>query len=354
MSPVTDLIESVRPLLPALIILVVAAILTLVVRQILKRLHGQRAESQYSRQLLTIGIVLIAIFALLLVLPLGDTVRGQLLGLLGILLSAMLALSSTTFIGNALAGLMLRVIRNFGPGDFIRVGDHFGRVSERGLFHTEIQTEDRDLITLPNLFLVSHPVRVMRSSGTLLSAVVSLGYDVAHSRAEAALLEAAQSAGLTDPFVSVLDLGDFAVQYRVAGLLTDVKEILSTRSRLRVMMLDSLHRASIEVVSPGFVNARMVKDTDRFIPPEARPDQQAAPSPKPESLVFDKAEQAESLEHLRKALTTLDESIETLEKEVKDATGAVKDARIEQVEALRTRREHLADVIKERESSMDA
>lgn len=353
MSPITELIDSVRPFLPALIIAMAAVALTLVVHQVLKRLRGQRAESQYSRQLLTIGIALVAIFALILALPLGDTVRGQLLGLVGILLSAALALSSTTFIGNALAGFMLRVIRNFRPGDFITVGDHFGRVSERGLFHTEIQTEDRDLITLPNLYLVSHPVRVMRSSGTLLSAVVSLGYDVARSRIEAALLEAAEKAGLTDPFISVLDLGDFSVQYRVAGLLTDVKEILSTRSRLRAMMLDSLHGASIEIVSPGFMNARMVKTTDRFIPPEALPDKPAAASPKPEALVFDKADQAESIENLRKALATLDESIGVLEKESKDTEGPNRDAHAERIEALRTRRERLAEVIKERESSLD-
>jgi len=37
------------------------------------------------------------------------------------------------------------------------VGDYFGRVTERGLFHVEIQTEDRDLATLPNMFLVSQP-----------------------------------------------------------------------------------------------------------------------------------------------------------------------------------------------------
>ena len=51
-------------------------------------------------------------------------------------------------------------------GDFISAGDQFGRVTERGLFHTEIQTETRDLTTVPNLFLVTHPVTTVRSSGT--------------------------------------------------------------------------------------------------------------------------------------------------------------------------------------------
>ena len=44
----------------------------------------------------------------------------------------------------------------------------FGRVTERGLFHTEIQTEDRDLVTLPNLYLVTNPVKVVRTFLTVL------------------------------------------------------------------------------------------------------------------------------------------------------------------------------------------
>ena len=64
---------------------------------------------------------------------------------------------------------MLRAINNFRLGDFIEVeGEHFGRVTEIDLFHTEIQTKDRDLLTLPNLFLITHPVKVIHASGTMI------------------------------------------------------------------------------------------------------------------------------------------------------------------------------------------
>ena len=38
-----------------------------------------------------------------------------------------------------MAGLMMRVVKGFGAGDFVSIGESFGRVSERGLFHVEIQ-----------------------------------------------------------------------------------------------------------------------------------------------------------------------------------------------------------------------
>lgn len=245
-------------------------------------------------------VLTIAGFILTLVmLPISDSLRGQILTFFGIVVSAAIALSSTTFLGNAMAGLMLRAVRNFRPGDFLRVGDHFGRVSERGIFHTEIQTADRDLTTIPNLHLVNQPVTVIRSSGTILSATVSLGYDVGHARVERLLLQAAAKMGLREPFVHVLELGDFSVSYRVAGLLSDVGQLLSARSRLRVSMLDALHEGGVEIVSPHFVNQRRLDPAKSVMPGPRERGERSPPSSKVELLAFDKAQEAASVEQRR-------------------------------------------------------
>ena len=86
-------------------------------------------------------------------------------------------------------------------GDFIQCGEHIGRVSERGLLHTEIQPEGRDLITLPNLYLVSHPVSTVQPAGTLVECTVSLGYDVPREEIEEALLRLARPEA-TPPLIS--------------------------------------------------------------------------------------------------------------------------------------------------------
>ena len=49
--------------------------------------------------------------------------------------------------------------------------------SPPNLLHTEIQNEDRQLVTLPNLFLVTHPVTTVRPSGTIVAARVSTAAD---------------------------------------------------------------------------------------------------------------------------------------------------------------------------------
>jgi len=134
--------------------------------------------------------------------------KGQVSSLIGIVLSAVLGLSSTTFIGNALAGISLKLRGSFKPGDFITAGELFGRVTKLGLFHTEVQTADRDLTSLPNMTLATNALKVTRSSGTFISAEVSLGYDVNRLKVEEALITAAKSIGLEAPFVHVISLGE--------------------------------------------------------------------------------------------------------------------------------------------------
>lgn len=263
-------------------------------------------EAKLPRQVIMLALTIIALIILILEMPMSETSRGQLLSLIGVVVTGVIAISSTTFVANALGGLMLRVIASFQPGDFVRAGDHFGRVTDRGLFHTEIQTEDRDLTTLPNLFLITNPVTVVHSSGTMISSGLSLGYDIPRTQVETLLQDAAELAGLEDPFVFVSDLGDFSVSYKVYGFLVEVRQLLSAKSNLRKHILDVLHQNHIEIVSPSFMNQRQLVSGQSMIPePKIAATQSPQEQTKPEDLIFDKAEKAAELEVLRKELAGL-------------------------------------------------
>lgn len=153
------------------------------------------------------------------------------------------------------------------PGDYVRVDHHVGRVTEMGILHTMIQTETRDVTWLPNLWLVGRPVTLRQRSGTIVNTTVSLGYDVDRGSVRTALLGAAESIGLTKPFVRIEDLGDFSVTYKVGGLLNDLARLLETHSQLRAAVLDKLHGAGIEIVSPVVETLRAFPADHAFIPP---------------------------------------------------------------------------------------
>jgi len=316
-----DMINALLSLAPSAATLFLVIVLAVLLRRWLERSSGISSGHKTRNQLILLAVSGFGLILVVLMLPIGDTLRGQILSLIGIVLSAGIALSSTTFLGNMLAGIMLRAVRSFRMGDFISVGDHFGRVSDRGLFHTEIQTEERNLTTLPNLYLVTNPVTTVRASGTIVAATVSLGYDVARSRVEPLLLEAAENAELEDAFVTTVDLGDFSVTYRIAGLLTEVKSLITARSRLRGEVLDALHGGGIEIVSPNFMNTRAVAADQRFIPDPA-PRGRKAKKPEtgaPEEILFDKADEAEEAETLKQRLTELEDRIWAIQAEIKEA-----------------------------------
>jgi len=330
---ITETLAAAVPLLAGVSL---AVLLVLAGRFLLLRRRHVGPVREFARQVWTLlGIAVVLVVAVLSA-PVDGQTRGQLLSLLGLTLTAIFTLSSTTFVANAMAGLMLRAVGNFRPGDFIRIGDQFGRVTEVGLFHTEIQTRDRDLATLPNLHLVNQPVTVVSSSGTIVSADVSLGFDISRDRVESLLCQAAQSAGLDEPFVHVMELGDSSVRYRVAGFLEETRTLLTTRSNLREQMLDSLHRADIEIVSPTFMNQRALAPGQRFIPNE-KPKPRAADPRAPEDRIFDKAEEAGRQEALREELEEIEAEIRQLQEQLPGLEGSQR-YRLERSIALRKRR----------------
>jgi small-conductance mechanosensitive channel len=349
-----DYLESITALLrewlPVLITLLVGIVVISAVYRILMRRQTPTSGSRISQQLLIAALGGVLLVMVILQLPIGGSERGQLLSLLGLLVTAAIALSSTTLIGNAMAGLMLRSIRNFRPGDFIVVDGHRGRVSELGLLRTEIQTERRNLTTLPNLYLITNPVTVVRPSGTFISATVSLGYDVPREKIDKCLVEAAENAGLTEPFVFVLELGDFSITYQAAGFLEEVKYLISAESKLRESMLDALHRAGIEIVSPTFMNQRQLAAERLFIPEvrhAAKSTPPAADETRPEERMFDKAEQAETE---AKAGHQLDDVVEELSELKKQIDHPDKEDRISDLE---TRRAQLEAEVKEHQEQKE-
>jgi small-conductance mechanosensitive channel len=339
-----------RDWLPVLITLLFGSLTLAGAYRLLIKRAPPTSSSLATRQLMMAALTGIFIIVIILELPIGDAPRGQLMSLLGILVTAAVALSSTTLLGNAMAGLMLKSIRNFKPGDFIIVDGHRGRVSELGLLRTEIQTERRNLTTLPNLFLVNNPVTVVRPSGTFISATVSLGYDVPREKIEKCLVAAAEHAGLIDPFVFVLELGDFSITYQAAGFLEQVKYLISAESELRECMLDSLHRAGIEIVSPTFMNQRPLKPEQVFIPKVRHPVKTplAADESRPEERMFDKADLAEKE---GKAEAQLKEVLDELEKlEKNESEGADAEASQSRIDELQARRAKLkAEILQHKE-----
>lgn len=325
-------------------IVVIIIISLFVNRWLFERIFKNTEKFRITRRVIALLILVLGILAFTILLPIEKALKEEIIGLIGIVLSAAFAFSSTTLIGNALAAMMNSNIKNFNLGDFIEIENTFGRVTNKGLFRTEIQTEDRNLTSLPNLYIANNPLKIMRETGTVVSITVSLGYDLNRSQIETILIGAAKDCGLTDPFVYITNLGDFSVTYKISGLLTEFNKIMTVTYKLNAKVIDHLHREGIEIVSPRFMNQRQVNDID-FIPEVTKDDDFIKDEKLPEEIVFDKAIQASRVEEQIKSLERIDREIKKLKKASKGAKAKEEiSSRIKTLEELKEKlKSHIDD-----------
>jgi hypothetical protein len=151
-----------------------------------------------------------------------------------------------------------------------------------------------------------------------------------------------------------LELGDFSITYQAAGFLEEVKFLISAESKLRGCMLDALHEAGIEIVSPTFMNQRQLSADQRFIPRQkrsARSTPESSAEARPEERMFDKAELAESEAKLTQELEKAVGELEALKRSDAGVEGAeASTARITELEA---RRDQLEAEIQRRQEEKD-
>lgn len=251
-------------------------------------------------------------------------IKVAVIGFLGVIISGTIALSASSFLGNAFAGLMLRTIRKFRTNDFIRINNFYGAVTERNLFHVEIQTEKRGLVTLPNLYVITNPIEVFPRENRIISAEVELRYDISRNLAAAYLKEAARLAELERPYVYILSLNGQSISYQINGFLPEDKSklALTYRSSLHAMILDVFQQHRIQVVTPDI--ATQIDPGEKvFIPPQVKlPKQLSNSTYIPEEMIFEKAIKAENREDLKERLEQLNHLVKLAEQNLSRAKDA--------------------------------
>jgi small-conductance mechanosensitive channel len=326
LDPLLGWLETLAPTAATLVAVI---LLLAVARRLLDRWRIRAGKPQIGTQLALVALSFGGLLAILIVLPISEATRGQLVTLLGIIITASIALSSSTIVSNAMAGVMVRLVgRRLNIGDFVIADGHSGRITELGLLSVQIQPRDRNLTWIPNQWIIERPATLIRPSGTIISTQVALSYRENRSEVEPLLVKAAVQAGLENGFAYVQELGNHAVTYTVRGLLTDTTQLLQSRPRLRAAVLDTLHGANIEIVSPVFETSRRLADDTVIMPQRGAESEGAAVQPPPEHVMFDRAQAAAA--RARKAQEVRDELAAT-EAELKAAKGAAERSRLRDV-----------------------
>ncbi|MCB1150198.1 mechanosensitive ion channel family protein, partial [bacterium] len=104
MTLLSDFWNFFRPSVPMLAALVLGVLALSGVRRFLDRRYRSQADRIMRVQLIMLLLSFVLLIVVVITSPIADGQKGQVMSLLGIVLSAAIALSSTTFLGNAMAG----------------------------------------------------------------------------------------------------------------------------------------------------------------------------------------------------------------------------------------------------------
>lgn len=281
LTPIVNILTGIANYMPNLLrIIIIVLIIRYVirfVRYLMKEIEAGRLTvpgfyPDWAKATFNLIRMLLLVFAVILIFPLLPNSESRIFQGVSVFLGLVVSLGSTSIVGNLVAGLVITYMRPFKIGDRIRAGDVFGDIIEKSPFVIRVMTIKKEIITVPNLTILSSNVINYSTSaldeGVILYTTVTIGYDVPQRQVYALLITAALKTThlLPDPtpFVLSTELGDDAISYQINAYTHHPELQAGIYSELHRNVVDTFYGAGVEILSPRY---HVVRDD-----PSARPE----------------------------------------------------------------------------------
>jgi len=180
---------------------------------------------------------------------------------LSVFVGVVVSIGSSGVMQHLMSGLMLTFSRAVHVGDFARIGDVTGTVTEIGPLATKVRSPYGEEITIPNAVVVSQNTtnysKVPGLTVPLLTTSVTIGYDTPWRQVEGLLLAAAlDTPGVLSepkPFVWRAGLEDFYVKYTLLVAPADPTHRAALLDQLHIRILDAFNQYGVQIMSPHYV-----------------------------------------------------------------------------------------------------
>lgn len=171
-------------------------------------------------------------------------------------LTAVIGLALQNTIANLFAGLALQIDRTLGISDWIKVGDHTGRIAEIKWRSTLLWTEEGDLLIVPNSHLLDAAVLNLSRPDVVQREEITVGFHYRHppNSVKQVLLNAVRDAprvlATPAPDCVVADFSDSAITYKLRYWINDYTHHVPIASDVRTRVWYAAQRAGLEIPFP--------------------------------------------------------------------------------------------------------
>ena len=231
------------------------------------------------------------LFALAMAYPYLPGAQTEAFKGLSLLLGLMISLGASNLVGQAASGLILTYTRVYRRGEYVRIAEHEGTVTQLGMFATRIRTGLGEELSLSNSLVIGAVTknysRAVKGGGYVLDTVVTIGYDTPWRQVHALLIEAAlRTPGvLTEPAPHVFQtaLSDYYPEYRL------VCQATQSEPRPRAVVLSALHanvqdvfnEYGVQIMSPNYrgdpATPKVVPKDQWYLAPARPPEASSEP-----------------------------------------------------------------------------
>ena len=205
-------------------------------------------------------VVLIWVFALTVAYPYVPGSDSAAFKGISVLLGLMVSLGSAGLVNQVMSGLVVAYSRALKVGEYVRVGQTEGTVSDVGMLSTKIVTPKREAVTVPNAVLVGSAItnysRLAGDQGAMVGTSVTIGYDTPWRQVHALLVLAAErTSGVRKeprPLVLQQALADFYPEYQLLVHLDHPESRNLVLSDLHAAIQDVFNEYGVQIMSPNF------------------------------------------------------------------------------------------------------
>jgi small-conductance mechanosensitive channel len=227
-----------------------------------------------TRRLFNIGVW---VFAAVMAYPYLPGAQSEAFKGVSLLLGLMVTLGGSSLFGQAASGLVLMYSRTLRVGEYVRINEHEGTITEMGVFITRVRTGLGEELTFPNSLVLGsvskNYSRAVHGVGYVVDTTVTIGYDTPWRQVESMLIEAARrTPGVLEtpaPRVFQTALSDFYPEYRLVcqAVPSEPRPRAEVLSTLHANIQDVFNENGVQIMSPHY---RGDPAEPKLVPPAKR------------------------------------------------------------------------------------
>lgn len=288
-----QILNSVAAALPGMFIAVIIFLVAWIATQVSSEFFGHVATGKTQLGMLDkhtapatrrIANASLWLFALAMAYPYLPGAQTEAFKGLTVILGIMVSIGASGVIGQIASGVILVYTRALSVGEYVRIQDCEGTVTELGLFVTRLRTGMGEEIALPNSVVLANVTRnysrVAPGTGFVLDTTITIGYDTPWRQVHAMLLEAAKTipeiGAEPAPYVVQTALSDFYVAYKLVVYVSADKPAVRARvtSDLYAAIQDTFNKYGVQIMSPNYFEdpekPKIVPESEWFAAPAKR------------------------------------------------------------------------------------